>query len=279
MLGMQMVYAAKLFAPLARRLGRMEDAAWADAMAGRYTEILNSEVAWDGAWYARLLLSNGKRIGTSGRCEGRIYLEPQAWSVISGVGDFEGRGRRAMDAAREHLDTECGLMICAPPYTGIPEPTDPLTGNAPGTGENGAIFCHANTWAIIAECLLGRGDQAYAYYRKMLPSVAAERRGQDHWVREPYALNSTVLGPARGDDFGVGGIGWLTGTASWLYVAATQYMLGLRPGWDGLEIKPCLPSAWGEVTVTRKYRGRLYRVDFTRQAGRVCTKVENKEIV
>ena len=270
MLGMQMVYAAKLFAPLARRLGRTEDAAWAEALAVRYTEVLNSDVAWDGAWYARLLLSNGKRIGTAGRSEGRIYLEPQAWSVISGVGDFEGRGRRAMDAAREHLDTECGLMICAPPYTGIPEPTDPLTGNAPGTGENGAIFCHANTWAVIAECLLGRGDQAYAYYRKMLPSVAAERRGQDHWVREPYAFNSTVLGPARGDDFGAGGIGWLTGTASWMYVAATQYLLGIRPDWDDLQIKPCLPAVWGEVTVDRRFRGQLHRIGLRRRNGAVA---------
>jgi cellobiose phosphorylase len=180
---------------------------------------------------------------------------------MSGVGDFEQRGLKAMDAVYERLNTPRGLMICAPPYTGIPTPADPLVGNAPGTGENGSIFCHANTWAVIAECLLGRGDRAGEYFRKLLPSVAAEEVGQEHWGREPYVFASTVIGPAQGKDFGRAGISWLTGTASWAYIAATQYILGIRPTLDGLTVQPCLPSDWRDVQVTRRFRGQNYRIN------------------
>lgn len=255
MLGMQLVYAARLLKEFER------DVAWCDRVIADLTGILNSDVVWDGAWYRRLLLANGRPVGSRECAQGQIYLEPQAWSVISGVGEFQERGRQAMDAVRERLDSPRGLCICAPPYTGIPTPADPLVGSAPGTGENGAIFCHANTWAIIAECLLGRGDRAYEYYRKLLPSVAAEEQGQEHWGREPYVFNSTVTGPAQGKDFGRGGISWLTGTASWMYIAATQYILGLRPTRTGLEVRPCLPAGWKHVHITRRFRGRDYEIE------------------
>jgi cellobiose phosphorylase len=268
MLGMQLVYAARLLRGFAARLGRQADAAWCDAVADTLNRILNSDAVWDGEWYRRLLLSNGMKIGSRSRPQGQIYLEPQVWAVISGVGQ-NGRGRTAMDAARERLDTPRGLMIVTPPYTGIPNPEDPLTSNVPGTGENGAIFCHANTWAVIAECLLGRGDRAFDYYRKLLPSVAAEEAGQEHWGREPYAFASTVIGPARGPDFGRAGISWLTGTASWMHVAATQYMLGVRPEPEGLRIRPCLPSRWGVVRVARRFRGTRYEIDIDRRAGAI----------
>jgi cellobiose phosphorylase len=265
MLGMQMVYSLGLFRDFARRLGREADASWCDETAAHYREVCNSDAVWDGAWYRRLLLSNGIKVGSASRKQGQIYLEPQVWAVMSGVGDRDGRSRKAMDAVYELLNTSRGLRICFPPYTGIPNPEDPLIGNAPGTGENGAIFCHANTWAIIAECLLGRGDRAYEYYRKMLPSVAADEVGQDHWGREPYVFNSTVVGPAQPKDFGRGGIGWLTGTASWMYIAATQYILGIKPTLEGLRVNPCLPAQWKDVHVTRRFRGKTFALALGRE--------------
>lgn len=260
MLGMQLVYAAKLFREYAVRLKHDGDVAWCDGVAGELTNILNSDAVWDGQWYRRLLLSNGQPVGSATRPEGQIYLEPQVWAVMSGVGDHDQRGRRAMDAVYERLNTSRGLMICTPPYTGIPTPADPLVGNAPGTGENGSIFCHANTWAVIAECLLGRGDRAGEYFRKLLPSVAAEEVGQEHWGREPYVFTSTVIGPAQGKDFGRAGISWLTGTASWAYIAATQYILGIRPTLDGLKVQPCLPAHWKTVSVKRRFRGKEHEI-------------------
>ena len=260
MLGMQLVYAARLFHEFAGRLGQAADAAWCERVMAELTGILNSDAVWDGEWYRRLLLSDGTAVGTRARPQGQIYLEPQVWAVISGVGEHGGRGRQAMDAAWARLDTARGFCICAPPYTGIPTPDDPLIGNAPGTGENGSIFCHANTWAILAECLLGRSDRAYAAYRRILPSVAAEAVGQEHWGREPYAFNSTVIGPAQPADFGRGGISWLTGTASCMYIAATQYLLGVLPQWDGLCVRPALPLECGELHVRRLFRGRTFNI-------------------
>ncbi len=261
MLGMQLVYAAKLFREYAVRLKHPEDAQWCDQVISELTGILNSDAVWDGRWYRRLLLSNGQAVGSAVRPEGQIYLEPQVWAVMSGVGDFEQRGRLAMDSVYERLNTARGLMICTPPYTGIPTPADPLVGNAPGTGENGSIFCHANTWAVIAECLLGRGDRAGEYFRKLLPSVATEEVGQGHWGREPYVFTSTVIGPAQAQDFGRAGISWLTGTASWAYIAATQYMLGIRPTFEGLAVQPCLPASWRGVKVTRRFRGQDHQIE------------------
>jgi cellobiose phosphorylase len=260
MLGMQMVYALEEFSELCERIGRDGDAAWCRKSAGELSEILNSDVVWDGAWYRRLLLSKGKALGSAECAEGQIFLNPQSWAVISGVGKLDGRGRRAMDSAAERLDTACGLRIVAPPYTGIPEPEDPPLGSNLGVGENGGIFCHANTWAIIAEALLGNADRAFRYYRQLIPQITAETAGEEHYAREPYVYVSSVVGPDS-DRFGEGGISWLTGTASWMYVAATHYLLGVRPTLDGLRIEPCLPERIQKLTVHRRFRGCQYEIE------------------
>ncbi len=270
MLAMQLAHAAGILAGYANLLGHPGDAAWCRACALEMELAVNRDAVWDGRWYRRLLLRNGTPIGSETCPQGRIYLEPQVWAVISGVGNKAGRGRQAMDAVHDELDTPMGLTILTPPYTGIPTPDDPLTGNGPGMGENGSIFCHANTWAIIAECMLGRADRAFEYYRRLLPSVVCEQFGQTHWEREPYVFNSTILGPACGDAFGRGGISWLSGTASWMYLAGTQYILGIRPELDGLRIAPCLPTAWRQpITVNRRFRERQYRIVIEPESGAV----------
>ena len=261
MLGMQMVHSLKLLAGFAELLGKCEDVSWCLDTASELTDILNSSDVWDGSWYSRLLLTNGTNLGSKERPEGQIYLTPQAWSVISGVGTFDNRGKTAMDEVNARLNTSRGLVIQTPPYTGIPNPQDPLTSHNLGIGENGGIFCHANTWAIIAECLLGNGDRAFEYYRKILPSVASQDMGQDHWGREPYAFASSINGPACGNDFGKGGISWLTGTAPWMYIAATQYILGIQPTLQGLRINPCIPDEWPGFRVLRRFRGAIYDIE------------------
>ncbi len=273
MLGMQMVYACKLFKDVAQRGDRPADVAWCDDVIAELTTILNSDRVWDGRWYRRLLLSNGKTLGSAANAQGRIYLNTQSWAVISGVGDFEHRGKIAMDAAAELLDSDCGLRILAPPFTGIPEPEDPPLGSNPGIGENGGIFSHANTWAIIAECLLGNGNRAWKYFRQILPEIVSERFGADHYEREPYVFVSSLVGPVN-TRFGEGGISWLTGTANWMHVAMLHYILGVRPTLDGLEIKPCLPDSVPAARVTRIYRGKTYRIDLRNCGGRqtyTCT--------
>jgi len=272
MLGMQLVHSCNEMGELAARLGRDQDAQWCAGVAAELSDILNSGEVWDGAWYRRLLLSNGKVLGSASCRQGSIFLNPQSWSVISGVGAGDERGSVAMQAAFERLDTEYGLRILDPPYKGIPEPEDPPLGSHPGVGENGGIFCHANTWAIMAEALLGNAERAFKYYRQLLPEVVSETVGPDHYAREPYVYVSSIVGPAS-ERFGEGGISWLTGTASWMYVAATQYILGIRPALDGLIVHPCLPEAMPRVRVRRRFRGCSCEIEID-NAGRGTVELE-----
>ncbi len=254
MLGMQLVHACRQMQIAARHVQREEDHRWCATVIDELSAILNGKPCWDGDWYGRLILSSGKVLGTSCRREGRIYLNPQSWAVISKVGDHDGRGRRAMDAAAELLDTPFGLRVLAPPYTGIPEPEDPPLGSRPGTNENGAVFCHANTWAIIAEAMLGNAPLAWRYYRQLLPEEVIAKVGADHYEREPYVYASTITGPPS-DREGKAGISWLTGTASWMYIAVTHYLLGIQPTPEGLHVAPCLLPEHENVKVRRRFRG------------------------
>ena len=215
--------------------------------------------AWDGEWFRRATMDNGQFLGTKETSEAKLFLNTQSWSVMSGMVN-EDRARTAMDAVKKHLDTDLGIKKLWPPIENFPTPQDPLSHYNKGCGENGAIFCHVNTWAIIAECMLGRGDRAWKYYRQLIPNVAMDRAGAWRYKAEPYVYSSNLFGPDS-DKFGLANVSWLTGTASWMYVAVTQYILGVRPVWNGLVIDPCVPSNWKEFRVSRLFRG--CRVEIT----------------
>lgn len=167
-----------------------------------------------------------------------------------------------MDSVYEYLNTEIGIKKIHPSMKHYPTKEDPLTYDKPGCSENGSIFCHANTWAIIAECMLGHADRAYGYYHQLLPMVAQKKVGEWRYKAEPYVYSSNIFGP-ESDKFGLANVSWLSGTAAWMYIAATQYMLGIRPCWDGLEIAPCLPNELLPAKVTRKFRGVTYHITIT----------------
>ena len=133
-------------------------------------ELVNTK-AWDGAWFRRAIMDSGEYVGKKDSQEAKIWLNTQSWAVLSGMGDRE-KCLEAMDSVHRILDTPMGIKKIHPPIVNFPDPKEPLTNYNPGTGENGSVFCHANTWAIIAECMLGHGDQAYSYYRKLIPAVA-----------------------------------------------------------------------------------------------------------
>ena len=227
-------------------------------------ELINS-IAWDGEWFRRAIMDNGEFLGTNKHEMAKIWLNTQTWSVLSGTADKE-KAIKAMDSVKKYLDTPLGIKKIHPAMKDFPSKEDPLTHYNPGTGENGAIFCHANTWAIIAECMLGRGDNAYKYYRQLIPNVAMEKAGIWRYKAEPYVYNSNLFGP-ESDKFGMANVSWLTGTAAWMYIAATQYILGIRPTWQGLEISPCVPSDWKEFFVEREFRGCRYSISFKNEFG------------
>ncbi len=217
-----------------------------------------NQTAWDGQWYIRAFMDNGRALGSAREPMAKIWLNAQTWSVISGMAEGE-RGRIAMDSVYRLLNTPLGIKKIHPAMADYPSAEDPLTYYNKGCGENGSVFCHANTWAIIAECLLGRGDRAWEYYRQLLPMNAQEKAGEWRYKAEPYVYSSNIFGP-ESDKFGLANVSWLTGTASWMYVAFTQYILGVKPTWEGLQIQPCLPKEWGKIEITRLFRGKRFQI-------------------
>ncbi len=269
LVGMMLVQAARDLGELAERSSRggtpLEEESEATVpeylrqVAETMTETINRE-AWveGGPWYARGTDAEGRWFGVPEREEGKIFLEPQPWSVLAGVAEEE-RARQAMDSVQRMLATEMGIHILTPACSVAP------SGNfhafPKGAKENGGIFCHPNPWAVCAEAMLGRGGRAYRYYRAILPPSASEA-DPAHYAAEPYVYGQIRYGREHREYGKVSGT-WLTGTAAWNYVAATQYILGVRPDWDGLRIDPCLPADWRELHLTRRHRGATYRIHIT----------------
>ncbi|HKJ27907.1 MAG TPA: glycosyl transferase, partial [Anaerolineales bacterium] len=185
----------------------------------------------------------------------------QSWAVLAGYAGEE-RGRKALDAIKKYLDTANGIKLSTPGYDGY----DPLKGGVstypPGAKENGGIFLHANPWVMIAETLMGDGDQAFAYYDKINPVTKNDR--MEVYESEPYVYPQNILGDEH-PQFGLARNSWLTGTASWVYTAATKYILGIMPGYRGLRIQPCIPSGWQTFSVRRELRGAVYDISVKRE--------------
>ncbi len=250
------------FVELAEHLGRKEDASYFSAMA-RDVRRRSEEVLWDGAWYIRGITADGRKIGTSGDKEGKVHLESNAWAVLSGAASPE-RGRLCMNAVREYLFTEYGLMLNAPPYTEPDEGIGFVTRVYPGVKENGAIFSHPNPWAWAAECILGRGDTAMTYYDALSPYNQNDKI--EIRQAEPYTYCQFVMGRAH-TAFGRARHPFMTGSAGWAYFSATQYMLGIKPGFDGLTVDPCIPKDWKGFSITRVYRGATYHIQVSNPRG------------
>lgn len=246
---------------LAGLMGEEAFGDWCRRFYESQKELVNTK-GWDGKWFRRAIMDNGEYVGCESSTEARIWLNAQTWSVLSGMGDRE-KTVRAMESVYEILNTPLGIKKIDPPIVNFPTPQEPLTNYNPGTGENGSVFCHANTWAVIAECMLGHGDIAYAYYRQLIPSVAMEKAGIWRYKAEPYVYASNIFGPDS-LRFGLANVSWLTGTAAWMYVAVSQYILGVRAGYEGLVVDPCLPGAWNHVKVTRKFRDAVYEIEMER---------------
>jgi cellobiose phosphorylase len=219
-----------------------------------------NEHAWDGAWYMRSFDDAGLPIGISGATHHAIDLIPQSWCVMGEVAPRE-RAEQAVASADEKLNTKFGIALLWPPYDGVDDRVRGTSTFVPGAKENGGIFCHANAWSIVAAAMLGRGDDAYRYYRQILPLA---RTDSDLYKTEPYVYPQNICGPVH-PSFGMARNAWLTGTAAWTYVAATQWILGIRPTYDGLRVAPVLPSTWPGFKAHREFRGTAYEITVRRE--------------
>ena len=212
--------------------------------------------AWDGNWYTRYFQADGTPLGSAQNTYGQIYLNGQSWPVISGFASPE-RARMAMDAVYEKLNTKYGIKLSAPGFNGYDPNYGGITTYPPGAKENGGIFLHPNPWAMIAEAILGNGERAYEYYSQINP--VAKNDLIEVYECEPYVYAQNILGDEH-PKFGMARNSWLSGTATWCYHAATQWILGIRPEYAGLRIDPCIPSSWEGFSVKRRYRGKWFDV-------------------
>ena len=219
--------------------------------------IRDSDHAWDGAWYVRYFDAAGVPLGSQANTYGQIYANGQSWPVISGFATPD-RARAALDAVYTRLNTPCGIKLSTPGFNGYDPAVGGISSYPPGAKENGGIFLHANPWVIIAEAIMGNGDRAFEYYNQINP--AARNDDIDRFECEPYAYPQNVLGDEH-PQFGLARNSWLTGTASWMYQAATHYILGILPRHDGLEIDPCIPAGWDGFRVTRRFRDATYEIE------------------
>ena len=212
---------------------------------------------WDGEWFVRAYDAYSHKVGSKECEEGQIFIEPQGFCVLAGVGVETGEAKKALDSVKEKLDTQYGIMILQPAYTKYHLELGEVTSYPPGYKENAGIFCHNNPWVSIAETVIGRGDRAFEIYQKTCPAYV-EEFSEIHRT-EPYVYAQMVAG--RDAKFhGEAKNSWLTGTAAWTFVNISQYILGVYPTHTGLSINPCVPKGFGDFEITRKFREGTYNI-------------------
>jgi cellobiose phosphorylase len=216
---------------------------------------------WDGAWYRRAYDHAGEPVGSTSNDEGRIFVEPQGLMAMAGVGLEDGRTATAIASVRTELATEHGIALLQPAYSRYHVELGEISSYPPGYKENAGIFCHTNPWLMIGEAITGNGEGALDYYLRINPS-AREAISEIHRC-EPYVYAQMIAGPDA-PTHGEAKNSWLTGTAAWNLVAISQWILGIRPEFDGLRVEPVIPGAWAGFHVTRVFRGTAYEIDVKR---------------
>ncbi|NLY73718.1 MAG: glycosyl transferase, partial [Firmicutes bacterium] len=231
---------------------------------------------YDGEWFLRAYNGAGRKVGSKENREGQIFIEPQGFCVMAGIGINEGLAQKALDSVKQRLDTDHGIRLVDPAFTKYYPELGEITSYPPGYKENAGIFCHNNPWIMIAETKLGRAEQAFDYYTKIAPAYR-EEISEIHRL-EPYVYAQMIAG-SDAARHGEAKNSWLTGTAAWNYVAITQYIIGIRPDFDGLIIDPCLPAAIKEINVVREFRGNKYYILINnKRSGKYLLKVNNVQI-
>ena len=215
-----------------------------------------NKYAWDGEWFYRATKDNGEKIGSEENNEGKIYLNPQTWSVISGIAD-DDKCRSALTSVKEYLLKNNGPLLLTPAYTQPDKYIGYLSRYAPGRRENGGVYTHAATWAIWAFALLKEPDVVFDIYKKLSPVF----NGMDpvKYSSEPFVTPGNIDGPDS-PNYGMGGWSWYTGSAAWFQKMIVDWILGIRAAEEGLLIDPCIPKEWNNYSVKRTFRGTIYHL-------------------
>ena len=257
------VFIAGMFVKYGEEYAQLAELLGDDAEAKRAREEVKkvydaaTTAGWDGEWFVRAYDAHGNKVGSKECEEGQIYIEPQGFCVLAGIGVKEGLAEKALTSVKERLDTKYGIMILQPAYTKYHLELGEVSSYPPGYKENAGIFCHNNPWVSIAETVLGHGDRAFEIYKKTCPAYIEEI--SDIHCTEPYVYSQMVAGKDA-KFFGQGKNSWLTGTAAWTFVNISQFILGIYPTHKGLMVNPCVPKDFGDFKITRKYRGATYNI-------------------
>lgn len=258
-------YACNVWADICEQYGQAEDGAKYREAAQELNKIVN-EYLWDGNWYARGITDDDVVFGISSDPEGRIYLNPQGWSLLSGAAD-EDKQAKLMRAVEEQLESPYGVEMLAPAYTAMREDVGRVTQKHPGSAENGSVYNHAAAFYIYGLYHIGeQQDTAYRLLRKMLPGEDMQdivQRGQ-----LPVFIPNYYRGAYRQFPRTAGKSSHLfnTGTVSWFYRCVIDGLFGVRGHRDGLLVNPQLPSAWQQASVVRRFRRAEYVIRMQRVA-------------
>lgn len=216
------------------------------------------DAGWDGEWYLRAYDHYKHKIGSKECEDGKIFIEPQGFCVIAEIGKDEGFCLKAMQSVEKYLDTKYGIVLLQPPYHRYHVELGEISSYPPGYKENAGIFCHNNPWISIAETVVGRGNRAWQVYTRTCPAYI-EDISEIHRT-EPYVYSQMIAGKDA-PNFGEAKNSWLTGTAAWTFLNISQYILGIRPDYDGLIVDPCIPSFMDGFTAKRDFRGTTYHIE------------------
>ena len=258
------------YVELCQQIGKNEEAQRAQRFIDQMVEAVKKH-GWDGEWYLRAYDYFGNKVGSKENEEGQIFIESQGWCTMAGIGLENGMVEKALNSVKERLDCEHGIVLNNPAFTKYVVEYGEISSYPAGYKENAGIFCHNNPWVIIGETVLGRGNYAWDYYRKICPSYTEEHSAL-HKV-EPYVYSQMIAGKDAARP-GEAKNSWLTGTAAWNYYAITQFILGIKPAYNGLDINPCIPSEWKQYNVKRKFRGANYDITIYNPNG-VCKGVKS----
>ena len=250
---MQLCLGAREMAELARRAGKA-DADEAEEIYQRFKEKLN-QVAWDGDWYARTLCGDGYIIGSKDCTYGKMFLNPQSWAVLSGVAEGE-RAQAIMRKIDETIENDIGYRICVPPYAEYDSRVGNMSNSMPGASENGGCYNHAAGFKGVADCMLGRAEEAWRAFTKVTPDSPENPISQSG--AEPFSYVNCYSSVPQ--IYGESGYAWRTGTSGWFCQLLIEHILGARRHYDGLEIDPCLPASLPEARILRNFRGVAYDI-------------------
>ncbi|MBQ8638238.1 MAG: glycosyl transferase [Lachnospiraceae bacterium] len=251
------------YAELCRRLGLAEEAAAAQKEVDEMYDII-LDAGWDGEWFLRAYDAFSEKIGSRECEDGKIFIEPQGFCVLAGVGIKEGKAQQALASVEKYLDSKYGIVLLQPAYKDYHLNLGEVSSYPPGYKENAGIFCHNNPWVSIAETCVGHGTRAFEVYRRICPAYL-EEISEIHRT-EPYVYSQMIAGKDA-KNHGEAKNSWLTGTAAWTFLNVSQAILGMKPEYDGLMVDPCIPSTMSGFTLTRTFRGVTYVIEVTNPNG------------